>query len=332
MLIEHRITVSAAPDIGHDLVSLRNPGGVIQRSRLLSEIKEIFQTFLTRLDYRPPRTAANAQLRAEITAEVESWNAKLLTPAFVESVIDASCSMAESTYAHLPYKHQLLIATYSLYVLYVDDLGQRNVDALGQIGRWLVAREEVTDPVLKRLVLQFDQMHEYYPTLGADLINASTFEGIIGRYMECAADKTGAVVDSGTTLYAAFLRLKTGFGAASALFNFVRGWRSPDDHRYLQLVPAMEQYFNAINLSFYKEMLDGETDNYVHLRAAAEDKDPLTIIRELVEETLDNVRDIERLVSSDAELARICRSHLMGYVEFTLRAKRYRLRELDLEI
>ncbi|KAJ2992502.1 hypothetical protein NUW54_g7919 [Trametes sanguinea] len=142
------------------------------------------------------------------------------------------------------------------------------------------------------------------------------------------------VVGSGATLYATSLRLKTGIGAAFALFNFVKGWRDPRDCRYLQVFPAIEHYINAINdiLSFYKETLDGERDNYIHVRAAAQGKDPLTVLRELVEETLDNVRNIELLTASDEQLAKICRSHLMGYVEFKLRAKRYRLQELDLEV
>ncbi|KAI9058172.1 terpenoid synthase [Trametes sanguinea] len=301
--------------------SLNTASRVVQHIHLFPEIRDIFQDFLTRLKYQAPHTSVNAQLRAEVTAEIESWNAEL-TPAFVHGVIDTSCGIVESSYAHLPYKHQLFVATYAVYVLYVDDLGQRNVEALGQVGRWLAAREEVSDPILKRMVAQLDEMYEYFPALCADLINANTVEGIIGRYIECVANNTGMVVGTGATLYATSLRLKTGIGAAFALFNFAKGWRDPRDYYYLQVFP----------LSFYKETLDGETDNYIHVRAAAEGKDPLTVLRELVEETLDNVRNIELLTASDEQLANICHSHLMGYVEFKLRAKRYRLQELDLKL
>ena len=65
------------------------------------------------------------------------------------------------------------------------------------------------------------------------------------------------------------------------------------------------------SLSFYKETLQGETDTYIHLRAAAEQKEPMAVLRELVEETLDNIRNIEALTSTDQQLADICRRHLM---------------------
>ncbi|OSD07402.1 terpenoid synthase [Trametes coccinea BRFM310] len=327
---------STGTDSGAKLLN-PSPGnlatGEVQRIHLFSEIKDIFRDFLSRLKYQAPHSSINTQLRIEVAAEIESWKAGL-TPTFIDGVTDTGCGMVESAYAHLPYKHQFLVAIYAVYLLYVDDLGQHKVDALGQVGRWLAAREEVSDPILKRMVAKFDEMYEYFPALSADLINANIVEGIIGRHIECVTSNTGMVVGSGATLYATSLRLKTGIGAAFALFNFPKGWRHPDDYYYLQVSPAIEHNICAINdiLSFYKETLEGETDNYVHTRAAAESKEPLTVVRELVEETLDNIHNIELLTAADEQLAMICRGHLMGYVEFNLRAKRYRLQELDLEI
>ena len=64
-------------------------------------------------------------------------------------------------------------------------------------------------------------------------------------------------------------------------------------------------------LSFYKEWLAGETDNYVHLRAAAERKAPLVVLRELAEETLETIGQVQELTASDSELSSILRSYLM---------------------
>ncbi len=64
-------------------------------------------------------------------------------------------------------------------------------------------------------------------------------------------------------------------------------------------------------LSFYKESLAGETDNLIHLRAAAEQKDPLTVLREVVEETLESIRKVEVLAAADPQLAEICRSYVV---------------------
>ena len=101
------------------------------------------------------------------------------------------------------------------------------------------------------------------------------------------------------------------------------------------------------SLSFYKEALAGETDNYVHMRAAAEQKPPLMVLQELADENLESIRKIEELATCQAGLAEICRSFIMvssavrvdcylsrpivighqGYIEFHFNARRYRLEE-----
>ena len=103
------------------------------------------------------------------------------------------------------------------------------------------------------------------------------------------------------------------------------------------------------SLSFYKESLAGETDNYVHLRAAAERKTPTEVLRELSDEITETVHKITTVVASDSELADIWQkflhvratlpSHrfltdltmcfLQGYLEFHVKTPRYRLAELN---
>ncbi len=56
------------------------------------------------------------------------------------------------------------------------------------------------------------------------------------------------------------------------------------------------------SLSFYKEELAGETSNYVHLRAAAEQVSPWEVLRDLTEEVLDTARRIDKIISKDTEL------------------------------
>ena len=56
------------------------------------------------------------------------------------------------------------------------------------------------------------------------------------------------------------------------------------------------------SLSFYKESLAGEADNYVHLRAAAERKSPTDVLRTLAAEVIDSAQRINALMSVDPEL------------------------------
>ncbi|KAI0670974.1 terpenoid synthase [Trametes maxima] len=302
-----------------------------QSEEAIEETKRVIRDFLARVQYRAPHThdPTNPKLRAETAAVIYSWNAGL-TPGFVEGLTDTSCGIAESAYSHIPYEHQLVVALYTAYMVYVDDLGNRDLDALGQFGRRFVARQGVVDPVLERLVEFLQDVYAHYPPLSADTITVSTLDSVVGMYIEFTA-KDMAIVP-GAARYPAYLRQKTGIGPAYVLFNFVKGWRDPRDNFHLQLIPEIEHFTDAINdiLSFYKESLEGETDNYIHLRAAAEQKDPLTVLRELSEETLQSIYNVEALTSSDPQLNAICRSYLMGYIEFHFRAERYRLEDLQM--
>ena len=100
------------------------------------------------------------------------------------------------------------------------------------------------------------------------------------------------------------------------------------------------------SLSFYKEELAGETNNYVHLRASAEQTSAEGVLRQLVEEVLDSNRHMDALTYEDPELAALWQRYMQvranssyaksalftppqqGYLEFSLKAKRYRLAEL----
>lgn len=65
------------------------------------------------------------------------------------------------------------------------------------------------------------------------------------------------------------------------------------------------------SLSFYKEALAGETHNYVHLRAAAEQKPVMQVLRELVDETVESVRKLAELGAVQPGLAATINDYIM---------------------
>ncbi|KAJ3013109.1 hypothetical protein NUW54_g1684 [Trametes sanguinea] len=207
------------------------------------ETIRILRQFLSALQYRAPHTPVNHELRKEVADEILSWEAGV-SMQYVEALTDTCCTIAESAYRHTSYQHQLLIAIYTTYCVYIDDLGHRDLDALGQFVRRFIARQDLQDPVLQRFVRQFQDMYEYYPRLSADIVNAKSLDAFIGMYIEFTAKDM--VVAPGATMYPAFLRLKTGIGISYTLFNFVKGWRDPSDNFYLQLAPEIEQFTDAI--------------------------------------------------------------------------------------
>ena len=76
-------------------------------------------------------------------------------------------------------------------------------------------------------------------------------------------------------------------------------------------------------LSFYKEELAGETNNYVHLRAAAERLSPLEVLHRLTGEVEDTAKRIREIIGADRELAEIWEMYLQVRRSYRVSMARY---------
>lgn len=77
--------------------------------------------------------------------------------------------------------------------------------------------------------------------------------------------------------------------------------QSVDGSRILNMAVAP---FSDI-LSFYKEELAGESDNFIHLQGTAHGKDPWEVIQEIVEESVQAFRRLDMIFQEDAGLHRL---------------------------
>ncbi len=73
---------------------------------------------------------------------------------------------------------------------------------------------------------------------------------------------------------------------------------------------ALFSHWFPYSLSFYKETLAGETDNYVHMRGSADQKPALAVLRELVEENLQSLHSVKQIASVQPGLVDICVGHV----------------------
>ncbi|RDX49920.1 terpenoid synthase [Lentinus brumalis] len=291
----------------------------------VAAVKSSVQNFLDRLSYTFSQTPQNLDLRREITAEVLSWNDGL-SDSFVKGLVDTSCTIAETAYTHTSHEHRFIVALYTAYLTYADDIGQHNVEAVGRFVQRFTQGQAQSMVAFDRLTTLLGTLHDYYPRISADAIITNSLDSLTGMYIELMTK--GARIHPAADRYPFYLRLKTGIACAYAHLNFTKSWGEATGNFYLQLLPELELVIVGFNLSFYKETLAGETDNYVHLRAVAEQKSPITVLQELVDENLESFRKIQELATCQTGLAEICHSFLMGYVEFHFNARRYRLEEV----
>jgi Trichodiene synthase (TRI5) len=81
-------------------------------------------------------------------------------------------------------------------------------------------------------------------------------------------------------------------------------------------------------LSFYKEELAGEDDNYVHMRADLAGKGTIAALEEICEETLTEIGNITSTLAHDPEAASVFNCYLCDYLRFHFSTTRYKLEEL----
>ncbi|KAI0770509.1 terpenoid synthase [Fomes fomentarius] len=241
---------------------------------------------------------------------------------------ETACDYTETGYGHLSPVHQHFVALYTAIILYIDDIGEQHLDALKQFASRLTCGEKQLCPALDALVHLLRQAHELWTDVGADAIIAGTLDTVTAMYIENTT--RDMEIKPKATLYPYYLRTRSGICPPYIHFIFMKHWR-PTTESYLQMLPYMERWVVGANLSFYKEELAGETKNYIHMCAAAEQVTPADALRALANEVLNHTHTIKTLAGEDIELASLWEQYVQRVLEFHINARRYRLSELDLE-
>ncbi|KAI0822026.1 terpenoid synthase [Trametes gibbosa] len=294
----------------------------------IEETKDIIRDFLRQSQYEDPRTPPDLELRRRTTDEVASWQVHLC-PKFAQRLVETSCHFPETAYAHLTPEHRFFVSRYTAYFLYADDLGDSCLDALREFPRRFANGEPQLDSVLERLATMVRGAHTLWTDVGTSAIIAGTLDALTGFYIELTTREMA--VQRWAVRYPVYLRDKSGINPPFVAFIFMRGWR-PTAESYVQLIPEMEYWIGAVNdlLSFYKEELEQETTNYICVRAAAQQTSRLVVLRQHADEILETTRRIEHLAAGDAELAALWGGYARRFLEFSVKAPRYRLSELGL--
>ncbi|KAJ8472883.1 hypothetical protein ONZ51_g8216 [Trametes cubensis] len=291
-------------------------------------ISNLVTDFLQRSDFRAVQSPRDVDLREKLSVDVNNWGVDI-NPSMLEKMVETSCSYAETAFGHTSFEHRYYIALYTACMLYGEDLGEHDPDAVTQFARRLVRGDKQVSPIFDCLADLLKQAHLYWSDVGADAIITGTVDALTATAIEFAT--TGTPVAPSALRYPYYLRTRAGGGPQYTHFMFMRSWREKADS-YLQILPEIEHWTLGTNdiLSFYKEELAGETSNYVHLRADAESISPWDVLRHLTEEVLDTARRIDDITASDPELYALWNRYLQCYLEFSVRTPRYRLRELGI--
>jgi hypothetical protein len=259
----------------------------------------IILTYLNQLHYITPTYPSTALLERDLARIIDSW-AIADIDRHVPHMITPAAAMAEMSYHHHEYQIKRLIALFTFFMIYIDDRSSRCDPApFAAFQQNYALQRQQMDPVLDQFAVCLAGMWNYYDPFTANAIVASALEFVNGCYLESIT--ANMELNPSADRYPYFLRSKTGVAQAYTFMIFPKAVH-PSPRGFIQAAPSVSYWIDITNdiLSFYKEELAHETANYVHLRAAVVRREPIQVVRDLVEEALGASWSIESTLKEDA--------------------------------
>ncbi|KAG8937378.1 hypothetical protein FRC00_006414 [Tulasnella sp. 408] len=291
-----------------------------------AEISIILHDLLKGTGYQRPECPPDPELRRQVHAKVASLN---LEPSrILDEAIAAGISMAETAYRMLTMPYRYYVALYTGLVIYAEDISHRDPESIGLFAHRLVHGISQPDATLGQCAALCHEAFELWQVLSSAAITSSTIDFMNATYLENVTG--GMAISPNAKRYPWFLRNMTGIGVAYAHFLFPK-YISSSYGAFIQMIPELSCFLALGNdvLSFYKELLSGETGNYMILMAASQDRDSVDVLHETAKDLADTSQRILAMAGGDEALVQHLQGFMDGYIQFHLAAVyRYHLDDL----
>ncbi|PPQ92635.1 hypothetical protein CVT25_007714 [Psilocybe cyanescens] len=174
------------------------------------------------------------------------------------------------------------------YLIYIDDLGQKFPSFLEGFQERMLTCKNPEGSFLNDFRAHLADMYRLWDTLPANCITLSGIDFFNGYLLEQMPAIRNMQLSQAARLWPYFLRNKTGSSAAFAFMLFPQELNL-DMTIYVQVIEDIVLYVNLTNdiLSFYKEDLAGERNNYIYNRAHVTQKSALDALQDSIDETMD---------------------------------------------
>ncbi|KAG7087169.1 hypothetical protein E1B28_013149 [Marasmius oreades] len=249
----------------------------------------------------------------------EMLDSKYHLPSSIGPYLYVGASIASTAYSHLPEDNRVHVAIYTTLVSALDDNSHKRMEGFNH--RFVKGLPQ-DDPILDALAKHLLDAHEYYGQIQCNLIVTSTLDFVTSLMMDI--DMTNVACSPS---FAAYCRSISGVQVAYTMFMFPK---SIEFTSYIHCLPHISIYINYLNdvLSFYKEELRGEEENFASMLA----KESLITKQEAIQRLADDVVEAERNISKglagNQSALDIWQSFKVGFVRFHTSCHRYKLQEL----
>ncbi|KAJ5124288.1 terpenoid synthase [Penicillium bovifimosum] len=298
------------------------------------DYEDIVNEFLQGISYQPPQCVFDVALSSRVENHLLSHG---ISPEFIKQIgrcIKTATEITTFTYPFVSHEVQEAIALYATYVISIDDLTTDILPDLQGYVAQLVAGRPHHHELLRGFTHFLGSQQRLFGQFGGDMIVKGTLEFISSAVIEQGQDRCLNLTQDAAD-YLVYFRAKTGVAEPFAFFFFPEDSNPEEDdlRKYIAAIPSIMLILGYVNdlLSFYKE--ESKVDDYpgfVQNHAQVYGLTSLQSLRQLMVETLAEVRKIRNIFFHDAAMTDRIDKFIYGYVFYHLCSRRYRLDELDI--
>ncbi|KAL9116202.1 MAG: hypothetical protein Q9227_000573 [Pyrenula ochraceoflavens] len=236
--------------------------------------------------------------------------------------------------------NRLHYSTFCLLVTVYDDIlsGKQGRSAatngleatIGTFALRMIRGEEQATPLMDSLAACLREFEAFQGPYAASMGVKATIDYVDSGVLECILKEPPRNAVS----FPRFLRVKTGLAEIWAHWAFPEDNFPESEYRelYLPAIPAMCDCIVFINdiLSFYKETICGtERINFICNTAVAKDIELVQALDELIEYTIERVKEVRNVLAPHPKLLHYADGFLMSYVAWHFNESwRYHLDEM----
>ncbi|KAF9258731.1 terpenoid synthase, partial [Marasmius fiardii PR-910] len=245
---------------------------------------------------------------------------------YLETYLHVGVIMATTSYSYHPRPNQIHMAIFTALVTALDDVFYDNHKNMGGFNERFVKGLAQNDPILDALTKIISDTFKYYGLIQSNMFVTSSLDFMTSLMLDLEMRKLTPMSRT-KSRFAAYLRSISGIQIAYAMLAFPK---DIDVRAYIQCLPQMTIYIGYMNdvLSFYKEELREEQDNFVTLLA----KESGITKYETFQRIADDVAEADKIIMGGLagdQIALECwKNFRRGYVRFHTSSSRYRLGEL----
>ncbi|KAG8161099.1 hypothetical protein KVR01_009363 [Diaporthe batatas] len=306
----------------------------IEDPELAASLRPIYTKFLSDLNLPPlERFESEKLMTAVLEAAAATGVPHPLNSRSYEGLL-VGYSYADNCLPYLPLDVKVWVAIYTWLATLCDEPDRAGIleDMSLFQERWVKGLPQPT-VLLGAFADQIRLTYEYWHPLVANMIVTASFGFVTATALGARDDIKGKTANpsKGGQLFPWFMRSRDGVGEAYAWFPFPKTM-FPNLDVPIEAIEDMNRFLAFTNdvLSFYKEQLNGEKDNYTNKIAGYSQKSLVETLKEASEDVIACVRRIEHVLAGNEEYAKAWYLHKTGYIHMHTMRSRYKLWQLDI--